>query len=224
MAENSLFVPATSVDEEVILEGAQKPWHSAEGVAIDRYWNAEPASRTCGDWNTLTRISALWNQTHLFFKFECNYDTLHVKPDLGPGGPIDQLWESDVAEVFLRPPGSSDYFEFEVSPLGQWLDVHVIRPRQNVDFAWLSHLEVRVQLDQHEQTWSGVFKIPFEPMLRTADTERLPEPGDVWGMNLFRLAGEEPDREYLAWRPTRTVQADFHVPSAFGHLILLEER
>ncbi len=223
MAENFLFAPATSVDEEIILEAAQGPWQSAEGVAIDRYWNAEPAGRSGADWNTLTRISTIWNQTHLFFKFECNYDTLYVKPHLGTGGPIDQLWESDVVEVFLRPPGSSDYFEFEVSPLGQWLDVHIIKPRQDVDFAWLSHLEVRVQLDQHERTWSGVLKIPCGPMLRTAGAERPPEPGDVWGLNLFRLAGEEPDREYLAWRPTRTVQPDFHVPPAFGHLILLEE-
>ena len=171
MAQNSLFAPTRSLDAKIILKGAQEPWQSAEGVAIDRYWNAEPASRARAKWNTLTRISSLWNQTHLFLKFECNYDTLYVKRELGPGGPIDELWEWDVVEVFLRPPGSSDYFEFEVSPLGQWLDVHVIKPRQDVDFAWQSHLEVTVQLDQLEQTWSGVLMIPFEPMLRTAGDE-----------------------------------------------------
>jgi alpha-galactosidase len=223
MAQNSLFSQATSVDTEIIFEGAQEPWKSAEKVTIDRYWDAQPAIRTRAEWNTLTRISALWNQTHLFFKFECNYDTLYIKPELGPDGPIDELWEWDVVEVFLRPPDSSDYFEFEVSPLGQWLDVHVIKPRQDVDFAWMSHLEVTVQLDELEKAWAGVLKIPFEPMLRTVGTERPPEPGDVWGINLFRLAGEPTDREYLAWRPTRTLQPDFHVPSAFGHLILLEE-
>lgn len=223
MAENSLFSRATSIDEGFILESAPEAWQSAEEVTIDRYWNGEPASRSKPDWNTLTRVRALWNRENLYFWFDCTYDTISVKPELGSGGPIDKLWETDVFEVFLRPPCSPDYFEFEVGPLGQWLDVHVITPRQNVDFAWSSHLDVAVDLDEHERTWSGVLKIPFAPLLQTVGSGQTPEPGELWGINLFRLAGEEPDREYLAWRPTRTIEPDFHVPSAFGHLIFLEE-
>ena len=223
MAENSLFSRATSIEEGFILESTNEAWKSADEVAIDRYWNGEPASRSKPDWNALTRIRTLWNRENLYFRFDCSYDTISVKPELGSGGPIDELWETDVFEVFLRPSGCPDYFEFEVSPLGQWLDVHVITPRQNVDFAWSSHLVVTVDLDEHERTWSGVLQIPFEPMLHTVGIDQPPKPGELWGINLFRLAGEEPNREYLAWRPTRTIEPDFHVPSAFGHLVFLEE-
>jgi alpha-galactosidase len=45
-----------------------------------------------------------------------------------------------------------------------------------------------------------------------------PEKGDVWGVNLFRCVGPEAPERYLAWRPTRTPEPNYHVPSAFGDL------
>jgi hypothetical protein len=36
---------------------------------------------------------------------------------------------------------------------------------------------------------------------------------------LYRLEGAKP-RQYLAWSPTRTPKPDFHVPDAFGWLLL----
>jgi hypothetical protein len=33
------------------------------------------------------------------------------------------------------------------------------------------------------------------------------------------MEGKSP-RKYLAWSPTRTPKPDFHVPSAFGRLVL----
>jgi len=222
MAENSLFAAGTSASGGTLLEIGQDLWRSAHEVVIDRYWNGMSASRSNPQWKNWTRVKALWNPSALFFRFECGYDTLNVKPELGSDGPIDQLWETDVFEVFLRPPLTSEYFEFEVGPIGQWVDVHILSPRQDVDFEWESELEVRVQLDEARKLWFGVLRVPYQPMLGKQGSRAQPKIGDVWGLNLFRVAGKEPNREYLSWRPTRTEVPDFHVPSAFGHLIFLE--
>ncbi len=56
-------------------------------------------------------------------------------------------------------------------------------------------------------------RIPWEAFGRGA-----PRRGEVWRVNLFRCVGAEPERGYLAWRPTRTELPNFHVPDAFGRL------
>jgi hypothetical protein len=38
-------------------------------------------------------------------------------------------------------------------------------------------------------------------------------------VNLCRCVGEDPDRGYLAWRPTHTAEPNFHVPTAFGTIV-----
>jgi hypothetical protein len=51
-------------------------------------------------------------------------------------------------------------------------------------------------------------------------SERIPKPnsGVQWGVNLFRCVGSDEETRYLAWRPTRTPEPNFHVPEAFGTL------
>lgn len=167
-------------------------------------------------------VSSLWSDEGLFFRFECGFDRLNVDAELGLDGPIDRLWERDVVEVFLRPTGRSEYFEVEVSPLGQWLDLKIIRPRQQVDPTWRSHLASKVDLDHESRRWLTIIHLPWGPMLAEAPGTEIPRAGDSWRVNFFRAAGFSPDRLYLCWRPTLTAQPDFHVPDAFGHLLFLE--
>ena len=47
---------------------------------------------------------------------------------------------------------------------------------------------------------------------------KKPEPGQEWRVNLCRCVGSDPDRGYLAWRPTYTEAPNFHVPMVFGRL------
>jgi hypothetical protein len=41
----------------------------------------------------------------------------------------------------------------------------------------------------------------------------------AWRARL-RMEGTSPSREYLAWSPPRTAKPDFHVPEAFGTLVV----
>jgi len=51
-------------------------------------------------------------------------------------------------------------------------------------------------------------------------SKRIPKPkcGDEWKANLFRCVGPDEATRYLAWRPTRTPEPNFHVPEVFGVL------
>jgi hypothetical protein len=58
-----------------------------------------------------------------------------------------------------------------------------------------------------------VMSIPWEALGRT------PRAGARWRANLFRCVGTDAVYRYLAWRPTRTEEPNFHVPQSFGWLV-----
>lgn len=41
-------------------------------------------------------------------------------PELGPVRRADELWKHTCFELFVRPEGSEDYYEFNFSPSGAW--------------------------------------------------------------------------------------------------------
>lgn len=209
-------------DQSALFDPSHPDWKRAEKVAIERYWNGRPAMTLKGlQWNNLTRVASLWNTEALFFFFECWYESLYVNKDWPTSESVYGLWEYDVAEVFLKPDGSDDYFEIEVSPLGQWLDVRVSKPRELVDFEWRSALTLRVVLIEEQRIWRAFLRLPLCALSRNSVSGPFLQEGDAWRVNLFRIAGPPSDRECLSWRPTFTREPDFHVPAAFGNLIFL---
>ena len=218
MPENSLFSFHTTETEATLFDPAHDLWARCDAVAIDRFWNGKSALRERGhNWANLTHVRSLWGDEALFFYFESWFDSLNVNSDWGTEAPTEHLADKDVVEVFLRPEGSAHYFELEISPLGQWLDVRVLKPRVGVDLGWHSNLAVKALLAEGEGIWRAFLGVPYQSMLAV-----MPEVGAAWRLNLFRIAAREPGRDYLAWRPTFTEYPDFHVPVAFGHLIFLD--
>ena len=218
MPENSLFSLHTEETAATLFDPDHALWAQCEAAAIDRFWNGKSALRERGhNWPNLTHVRSLWGDQALFFYFESWFDSLHVNSDWGTEAATERLSDNDVVEAFLRPERSGHYFEFEVSPLGQWLDLRVLKPRVDTDLQWHSGLTVKALLTEGENIWRAFLGMPYHPMAAEA-----PEVGAAWRLNLFRIAGQEPARDYLAWRPTFTERPDFHVPGAFGHLIFLD--
>jgi len=50
-----------------------------------------------------TEVRLLWTPDSLFVRFHAKYRAVTVFPDAAPNGRRDQLWDRDVAEVFLQP-------------------------------------------------------------------------------------------------------------------------
>src|SRR5438045_9143767 len=65
-----------------------------------------------------TRVAALWTEKYVYFAFWSHYGSLNVYEGEEPAKERWQLWERDVAEVFLNPEPARvhHYYEFEVEP------------------------------------------------------------------------------------------------------------
>jgi len=122
------------------------------------------------------------------------------------------MWDRDVAEVFLQPPGSPahHYKEFEVSPNGLWIDLDIAPDEKR---SLQSGLLRRASVDAVEKIWRAELALPMKSLTLNFD------PSQEWRVNFYRVEGAEEPRFYSAWRPTMTPQPNFHVPEAFGGLV-----
>src|SRR6266436_1120396 len=190
-------------------EGFPRPssWELAAPLRFDADWQGRSA-----DPERETEVRLLWTQGALFLRFRAKYRVITVFSDAGPDGRRDQLWDRDVAEVFLQPDPSQlrRYKEFEVSPNGFWIDLD-IGSGQKHDLK--SGLRRRVILNEAAKTWVAEMALPMNCLVDHFD------PAARWKVNFYRVEGATEPRFYSAWQPTRTPAPNFHVPEAFGELV-----
>jgi alpha-galactosidase len=182
-------------------------WKSARSLRFDADWqgkNADPERET--------EVRLLWTPDALYLQFRARYRVITVFADSEPNGRRDQLWDSDVAEVFLQPnpEEARRYKEFEVSPNGMWIDLD-IGPGEKHDLK--SGLRRRVVLNETAKSWIAELALPMKVLIAQFD------PAATWRVNFYRVEGATEPRFYSAWLPTRTPVPNFHVPEAFGRLI-----
>lgn len=187
-------------------------WEQSAPVHFNADWqgkNADPQRET--------EVRLLWTPEWFFVQFRAKFRAITVFPDAEPGGRRDQLWDRDVAEVFLQPDPSHlrRYKEFEVSPNGYWIDLD-IAPGKKRDLN--SGLQRRVVLNEGAKTWVAELALPMKCLVERFD------PTAAWRVNFYRVEGAVEPRFYSAWRPTRTAAPNFHVPEAFGELVFTSRR
>ncbi|HVW87082.1 MAG TPA: carbohydrate-binding family 9-like protein [Bryobacteraceae bacterium] len=163
-----------------------------------------------------TEIRSRWTRKNLYLLFICPYDELNLKPNPVTSEETNNLWNWDVAEAFIGADylNTSRYKEFQVSPQGEYVDLDIDRddPKTQKGVEWQSGFSAYGRVDSKKKVWYGEMKIPF------AAFEKTPKAGDELRIGLYRILGAAPNRIYLAWRPTGA--STFHVPSAFGSLVL----
>jgi hypothetical protein len=190
----------------------------ANGLPVEVDWDRAVPISFSHDWQgrnedpqRQTEVRVLWTEHELHLRFRCRYRAVHVLLDADTSGRRDQLWDRDVAEVFLQHDrfGEKYYKEFEVSPNGQWLDLD-ITPQGMRHIA--SGMRASVSLDESNRQWTAELAIPMVALTAHFD------PLKPWRVNFFRCEGADPERYYSAWQPTNTPQPNFHVPEKFGRL------
>lgn len=190
-----------------------------EGFPTDGAWGSASAIRFHKDWQGKnddpkreTEVRLLWTQETLYLRFLARFRNITVFDDAEPNGRRDELWDRDVAEVFLQPAGSDPrcYKEFEVSPNGFWIDLD-ISPGKKRDLE--SGLKRRASINEESQTWNAELALPMRSL-----TARF-ESAEAWRVNFYRVEGPSEPRFYSAWRPTGTPVPNFHVPESFGELV-----
>ena len=187
-------------------------WSRAEAVSIGTYWSGEPAPA-----EKHAKVFALWSEKAVYFRFEAvQSEPYNVNESFQVDNETDELWERDVCEVFIAPRERNRYFEFEVSPQGEWLDL-AIELRNNkryTDKSYKSAFTSSAKRDEKQFTLA--MRIDFEAL------NSRPSTGDTWSGNLFRIVGSGKERGFLTWRPTNTEVPNFHVPDSFGEFLFAE--
>ena len=164
------------------------------------------------------RNSLAWTQKDLYLLFTCPYRTLNLKPGPVATAKTNQLRNWDVGEAFIGSDyrKTSRYKEFQVSPQGEFVDLDIRRddPKGQKGVDWESGFTVAARIDEKRRIWYGERRIPFASL----EVKSPPKAGDELRVGFYRIEGAAPNRVYVAWRPTGATT--FHVPSAFGSLVL----
>jgi hypothetical protein len=164
-----------------------------------------------------TEVRTRWTDKNLYFLFVCPYEELSLKPNPNREKETNELWNWDVAEVFIGSDFQDikHYREFEVSPQGEWidLDVDLHKPHHEEGWVWNSGLEVSARIDRRAHIWYGAMRIPY-----SAIDQRPVASGNVLRVNLFRSQGPASHRQEIAWQAP--LSNTFHVPERFGLLKL----
>jgi hypothetical protein len=208
--ENVIKSTKSGADWEPAAE-LSRNWRAADAISLtsDFYGKPVPLQPTL--------VRSRWTAGNLYLLYVCPYRQLHLRPRPVTQAETNKLWDWDVAEAFIGTDFEhiGKYKEFEVSPQGEFvdLDIDVDNPKSAKGIAWQSGFKVRARVDAKRQIWYGEMRIPFSS-LGVVD----PKPGTELRLGLFRIEGGEPNRVYVAWQPTGA--KSFHVPRAFGRLIL----
>ena len=203
------FVEASYVPSDVSASALDHPaWEEASPVRLTRYWSGEeaPVGRHA-------EARLLWSSDALAVRFVCRQtEPLIVSPHPQTARKTLGLWERDVCELFVAPDEAEPerYLELEAAPTGEWVDLMVrqLADERETDWEFRSGMTTAARVSG--ETVTIAMRVPFAGLGRT------PREGDRWRVNLFRCVGSDPDRGYLAWRPTYTPEPGFHVPEAFG--------
>jgi Carbohydrate family 9 binding domain-like len=186
-------------------------WQGAHPIYAEkgRYGQSQPRYRT--------EIRSRWTSKHLYFLFVCPYENLNLKPSPTTSIETNELWNWDVAEVFIGSDFQNirRYKEFEISPQGEWtdLDINLAKPHHEDGWTWNSGLSVAARIDRAKKIWYGAMRIPFSAL-----DNRPPVAGVSFRINLFRSQGPSADRVDVLWQPT--MSQTFHEPEKFGLLHL----
>ncbi len=220
MTKANDFEPSATIEarraraELKVTDFAQEEWERAQPVRIARYWSGAEAP---GRRQAEARL--LWTDEALYARFLCRQEeplVVAAQPQIERK--TVGLWERDVCEIFIAPDARAPerYFEFEIAPTGEWLDLAIRKlPEERVtDWEYRSDLEAAALALEREVVMA--LRLPW------AAFGKRPESGEEWRANLFRCVGAGEGRGYLAWQPTRTERPDFHVPAAFGRLRFVE--
>lgn len=186
-------------------------WRRARATHIARYWSGEDAPHA-----RRAEARIVWDAEG----FTVRFDYPQEEPLVVSAAPRLEdkalgLWERDVCEIFITPEAERirHYYEFEVAPTGEWVDLKLTVTAEGRDTEWDFHSGMTAAARVRPRAVTSGLRVPWEAF------GRAPSKGERWRGNLFRCVGRDPSRGYVAWQPTHTPEPAFHVPEKFGWIV-----
>jgi hypothetical protein len=188
-------------------------WRGVPPIFADRDTSGNPVP------GHRTEIRSRWTGENLFFLFICPFEQLNLKPGPKIESETNELWNWDVAEVFIGSDFRNirRYKEFEISPQGEWvdLDINLDVPHHEDGWMWNSGFQSAARIDRAAKVWYAFMRIPY-----SAVDPRPAAGGNTLRVNFFRSQGAGQNHKSIVWQPTH--ERTFHVPEAFATLRLAE--
>ncbi|MEJ7731435.1 MAG: carbohydrate-binding family 9-like protein [Polyangiaceae bacterium] len=185
---------------------AEEAWQKAPALSFDTDYAGKPSGIS-------TRVRFAWSKEALHALFELEGAGLATDRTRAVGVEREALYQEDCVEIFLGPDPATPkrYYEIELGPFGHFFDLDVNAGKPTI--AWSSGARIAATQD------AAKGQAVIEVSMSAADITRLLVPGARWPLGIYRIEGKG-ERKYLAWSPPRTSKPNFHVPEAFGVLVV----
>jgi hypothetical protein len=186
-------------------------WSHAETLADFTFpWENREAPKT--------EFRALWDETHLHFRFDCQDEDL-VLPDGSTAK--DRVIDSDRVEIFFAPDLSlKPYFCLEMSPRGDVL-AYEARFYREMNWDWRCEgLQLTAQIDNNHYTVSG--SIPLDTLRQLKVLRSREMHAGIYRAEFHHKPDGSVHSGWMPWVNPNTERPDFHVPTSFGVLELVD--
>ena len=200
---------------EITGKGDNPVWDQAALLTdFQQPWNKELAQPTS--------FRALWDEDYYYFF----YDAIDLDI-VAPGETRDKrnVLPSDRIEIFFKVNGQMNpYYCLEMDPKGRVLDYEAQYYRE-VDLTWSwpdGELEVKSKIKNDGYTVEGKISLNSLRDLGILDESMQMEVGLFRG-DFYRVGANQTDVRWVSWVIPEADTPDFHIPSAFGKLMLAEE-
>ncbi len=209
---SSLRITSKFSPEDFVPDGnlEKKVWRKAKWVRFDHDMSGQKQFP-----QAMTEVASFWTASYVYFAYRCKYTTLNIYEGEDPARERWELWKRDVVEVFINPTPVrvNHYYEFEVAPNNQWIDLEIDKDRTPFnDARWDSHFEHATRIDPKNHVWTCEVRIRVAAM-----GVRAMSPDMEWRVNFYRAdgPGDSAHRRLLCWS-TITEGKTFHTPTRFG--------
>ncbi|MCF7787695.1 MAG: carbohydrate-binding family 9-like protein [Prosthecobacter sp.] len=184
---------------------------------------AEPLTDFTFPWEErtapLTEFRALWDETHLHFRFDCIDDDL-VLPD-GPTAK-DRVLGSDRVEIFFAPDLSlKPYYCLEMSPRGDVLAYEASFYRE-MNWDWhCEGMELTAHIEGNRYTVTGSLPLDTLRALQVLKPGSAEFFAGLYRAEFHHRSDGTVHSGWMPWMNPQTERPDFHVPASFGVLELV---
>jgi hypothetical protein len=142
------------------------------------------------------------DEENLFFALKCEKPAAFDKQHK-PGEYTENLWQYDVAELFIVEPGSGRYQEFNLSPAGSWWSMLFsdYRVRDLAHFSMPKGLQCSGSVSEHR--WQAALMVPLQSL--SLPRMALKE----YRFNVCSIINGA-EKQYLSWAESKSEKPDFH--------------
>lgn len=167
-------------------------------------------------------FKSLWDDENLFFSFTVLDNEIYIHDDEDE---ITSINNSDRVELFFRANKKLDpYYCLEIDPTSRIMDFKAY-PNKKFDFNWnwsKKDITVKSNIENNQFSVEGEISIKSLKRLKLIKNNKI-ETG-IFRAKYIKNNNSNYEPTWITWIIPETKTPNFHIPSSFGVLNLLEKK